>query len=140
MVVRYSGGVYTDIIRFHTPFLLMVYTPTQMDGTSTLTIKPTWVDPEVNLMKYLSEDVFPELDIIETTHLESFDFALSFDIDYGEYYNHDSEEYFPLILAVGENGKLIDTSYGKCYCLETIMELVASVDINLLEPTSKSKS
>jgi hypothetical protein len=140
MFLRYSGGVYTDIIRFHTPFIMFVYNEDLPKDTS-LTIIPSWYKRDVNhVVKFLGEGPLSGLTFVETFHQESYDFANSLNIDYGNHYEYHNERLLPVMISVGKDGKLIDTSYGKCYCLATLLELVASIDIKLLEPTSISES
>lgn len=140
MFLRYSGGVYTDIIRFHTPFIMFVYNK-EVSNISTLQIVPSWIERDSeNVVKYLGEGMLSGLTFVETFHEESYDFANNFNIDYGDYYDYKGKHLIPTMIAVGKDGQLIDTSYGKCYCLETLMDLVGQIDIELLKPPSVSES
>lgn len=141
MLIRYSGGVYTDLIRFHAPFLLIAYFDEQMIHHHTLEISPTFCDVcPSDKVRIIAEDIIPSLNVIETLQSESFDFAVSLGLDYGNYYDYNNEHPLPLMIAVDKNGKVIDTSYQKCFCLETMLELIAEIDIDLLKPPGVGES
>lgn len=141
MLLRYSGGVYTDLIRFHTPFIMISYFDEQLTNHGSLEISPSFCEGCVSdRVREIAEDIIPDLTIVETMISESYDFANSLGINYGNHYDNNNGHMIPVMVAVGENGKVIRTSYGKCFCMETLLELVAEMDINLLKPPSVSES
>jgi hypothetical protein len=94
-----------------------------------LVIRPSW-DPlyeGVPTELQLLDDMYPEVVILESFVEESVDKILEFGVDFSEIrYNDFDQELRPIMMSF-DKGWLKETSTGKCYCTETLTELIVSI-------------
>ena len=153
MFIRYSKEEFQSLIDSETPFILMVYYMYQgkkIKGSKkfhdSLSIYPSFVSKydELKSNKLPNELIefhknVPELKIMESYHHEVYDIMIDMGYDYNLLWREYDQLFQPLMLAFkGKNN--VETSYSKCYCVETITELALFTNPELFKPTGISES
>jgi hypothetical protein len=94
-----------------------------------LVIRPSW-DPlheGIPTELQLLDEMYPEVVIFESFVEDSVDKILEFGVDFSEIRSNDFDQELRPIMMSFDKGWLKETSTGKCYCTETLMELIISI-------------
>jgi hypothetical protein len=98
-----------------------------------LVIRPSW-DPlfeGVSTALQTLDEMYPDVVILESFVEDCVDKLLEFGIDFQELRSNDFDQELRPIMMSFDKGWLKETSTGKCYCLETLTELIMSIYPNL---------
>jgi hypothetical protein len=111
-----------------------------------LSIHPSYVTKYDNIKEseilnhlVIFDELYPSVKIVESYHYEVYDLVIEMGFDYDLLWNDKSKIFRPLMFAF-KNKKEFRTSYGKCYCIQTLTELSMFLHPDLFEPTSISES
>lgn len=81
------------------------------------------------------EKVFPEIKIVEAYHYQVYDLIIELGYDYDLLWLEKDKLFAPLMFAFKSMNEY-ETSYNKCYCVETLTELGIFIKPELFKPTS----
>lgn len=129
MLVRYEGGNFPKLIRDHKNFIWFVYDEFQLKK-SNVSLKPTWVDDN-DVIKTFT-DPFPKVVFVESLYSEVIEeiyelgYQLSLDQTEGGLWDSNNDHQRPLIVGF-KNGWKYSDSIGKCYCLETLSDILFEI-------------
>lgn len=129
MVLRYRGGNFPKLIRDHKNFIWFVYDEFQLKK-SNVSLKPTWVDDN-NVIKTFT-DSFPNVIFVESLYSEVIEeiyelgYQLSLDQTEGGLWDSNNDHRRPLIVGF-KNGWKYSDSIGKCYCLQTLSDILFEI-------------
>lgn len=130
MVVRYKGENLNNLLITNKKFIWFVYDNIQLDFTSKLSLLPTWIKPDGTIDKIINE--FPNVIFVESMFNEVKDdlHGLGYDLysdseKIGLWDSH-NEHQKPVIIGFDKGWKKVD-SVGKCYCLETLTDIMFEV-------------
>lgn len=130
MLVRYSGGSFNDLIINHRNFIWLVYSDFQLDYIGTIGFKPTWIKPYSVITQLLEE--FPKVTIIESMYdevieeLSEMGYQRSVPTYLGGLWDANNKILTPIIVGISQGWKKVD-SIGKCYCTETLTDIMFEV-------------
>ena len=142
MVLRFTGGDFTDLLNEQDRFILLVYFTGQEKDNSTgsyLTILPTEHPLFLRCDHKIIMETFSGVTYVETYHHESYDMINHFGFNYDELWDEENQIHRPLIVAVNK-GWIVTSSFGQCYCSETYIDIIHSIYPELFVPPSVSES
>ena len=142
MILRFTGGDFTDLLNEQDKFILLVYYDGQQithDSSHMLSIVPTEHSKFERSDNKVMMDTFSGATFIETYHSESYDLVNHFGFSYDELWDEENKIHRPLIVSVNK-GWIVKSSLGECYCSETYVDLIHSIYPELFIPTSISES
>lgn len=153
MFVRYDKENYHELFEDNEPFILMVYFMKQGEFDENtqifydhLALYPSYVKKHDELkgidipnQLVMFENQYPDIKIVEAYHHEVYDLVMDCGIDYDTLWKDFDKIFQPLILSF-KNKNEYETSYSKCYCVETLTELSIYIRPDLFIPTSVSES
>jgi hypothetical protein len=130
MVVRYSGGNFNRLLIDNKKFVWFVYDEIQLDKTSKLSLLPTWIKPDGIIANII--DNFPNIIFVESIFNEVNDdlyglgYNLDDDVEHIGLWDSHNEHQKPAIIGFDKGWKKVD-SVGKCYCLETLSDIMFEI-------------
>lgn len=130
MVVRYKGGSFNDLIYHNKNFIWLVYCDFQLDPSGLIAFKPTWIKP-ISVITKLIED-FPNITFVESMYDEVIDeliemgYQTNLHTSDGGLWDNFNKILVPLIIGFDKGWKKVD-SIGKCYCTETLTDIMFEV-------------
>lgn len=153
MFVRYNKEDYHELFEDNEPFILMVYFMKQGEYDKNterfydmLALYPSYHKKydklkDVHLPNELVvfEELYPDIKIVEAYHHEVYDLVMECGIDYTTLWKDFDRIFQPLIFAF-KNKNDFETSYSKCYCVQTLTELSIFIRPELFIPPSVSES
>ncbi len=148
MFIKYDKTNYSQLFDHEESFILMVYFMGQGEEKENgegfkdlLTIYPSFIKKydkikQIYMPNHLVEfeKNFPEIKIVEAYHYQIYDLIIDLGYDYDSLWRENDKIFTPLIFAF----KSIDeyeTSYRKCYCVETLTELSIFIRDDLFKPS-----
>lgn len=142
MVLRFTGGDFTDLLNEQDRFILLVYYDGQQidhQKGHRLALLPTEHPLYERSDNKVIMETFSGVTFIETYHSEAYDLVNNFGISYDDLWDETNNVFRPLIIAV-KKGWIVTSSFGECYCAETYMDVIHSIYPELFVPTSVSES
>jgi hypothetical protein len=130
MVLRYQGGNFYDLIRNHKKFIWLIYEEIQLDPNSDLTLRPTWIKDWGPIFDF--QELFPEIVFVESMYSEVLEEVLELGYSMGKdviefgLWDSYNDILKPLIVGFDKGWKKVD-SLGKCYCLETLTDIIFEI-------------
>ena len=127
MVLRYQGGDFYGLIKNHKKFIMFVYDQIQTEENNFLALRPTWIRPNGIISKVIQD--FPNVTFVETMYNEVIDELIEMgyqpylDVEKGGLKDNKSGIFFPIFIGFDKGWKKLD-SVGKCYCMETLSEIL----------------
>lgn len=130
MLIRYSGGNFSGLLINNKRFVWFIYLELQLDKTSKLSLLPTWIKPDSTIGNIINE--FPNIIFVESMLNEVKDdlhglgyYLYSDDEHIGLWDSHNKHQK-PVIIGFDKGWKKVD-SVGKCYCLETLTDIMFEI-------------
>lgn len=136
MIVNYRGKSFPKLIQIYKNFIWFVYDDFQLGGQSSVTIKPSWVDPQ-GVVSVIDE-MFPSITIVESIYSDVSDelielgYDLRLDQNLGGLWDSNNEVQRPVIIGFQKGWKTTD-SIGFCYCSETVTKIIFEIYPELLD-------
>jgi len=124
MVLRYQGGDFNNLIRNHKKFIWMVYIQGQLNPIGTIAFKPSWVDKSLIIPEVIS--TFPNVTFVESLYDEVLDELIEMGYTNNDLWDGNNGHHLPIIVGMDKGWKKID-SLGKCYCLETLSDIIFQI-------------
>lgn len=125
MFIKLTDNDFTKALINHKRFIWMVYFDKQDTDKTWVSIKPTWSEYSSRTLEAFNE-IFPEVIFAESKITEVIDTLHGFNISLSDLWDDNSKEYRPIIISI-DKGWISSTSYGKCYCSETLTEMIFDV-------------
>ena len=122
MFIRLTDADFNKALIEYKRFILMVYFDEQQDEEYWVKIKPTWSEESDRLLEAFGE-VFPDVVFAESKLSEIRETLHGFNISLDDLWDEQSKNYRPIIISI-DKGWIKSTSYGKCYCDETLTEMI----------------
>ena len=142
MLLRFTGGTFTDLLNEQDRFILHVYydgQETNGDETTHLSILPTTHFAFDRTAAKEVMDTFSGVTYVETYHSEAYDLISHFGISHDAIWDEGNGFHRPLIISV-KNGWIVRNSFPECYCLDNYIDIIHSIYPELFEPSSVSES
>lgn len=142
MLVRFTGGDFTELLNEQDKFILLVYFDGQDkngDDMGVLSILPSTHDKFGRSQGNIIMETFSGVTYVETYHSEGYDLVIHLGVNYDLIWDDNGGHHRPLIIAV-ENGMAKNISFPQCYCIETYLDVIHSLHPELFEPPSVSES
>ena len=130
MIVRYKGGDFSGLLRSHKKFIWFVYEEVQTNVNNPLTLKPTWIKDWGPIIEF--QKLFPEMVFVESMYSEvkeevsELGYSLFVDVSDNGLWDTNNNHFKPLIVGFDKGWKKAD-SLGKCYCLETLSDIIFEI-------------
>ena len=125
MFIRLTDADFNKALIEYKRFILMVYFDEQQDEEYWVKIKPTWSEESDRLLEAFGE-VFPDVVFAESKLSEIRETLHGFNISLDDLWDEQSKNYRPIIISI-DKGWIKSTSYGKCYCDETLTEMIFDI-------------
>lgn len=125
MFIRLTDADFNKALIEYKRFILMVYFDEQQDEEYWVKIKPTWSEESDRLLEAFDE-VFPDVVFAESKLSEIRETLHGFNISLDDLWDEQSKNYRPIIISI-DKGWISSTSYGKCYCSETLTEMIFDI-------------
>lgn len=148
MFIKYDKTNHSQLFDHEEPFILMVYFMGQGEMNESgekfkdlLTIFPSFINKydkinEIHMTNHLVEfeKKFPEIKIVEAYHYQVYDLIIELGYNYDLLWRENDKLFTPLMFAF-KTVNDYETSYTRCYCVETLTELSIFIRPDLFKPT-----
>jgi hypothetical protein len=130
MLVRYKGGDFVSIVTKYKKFVWFIYDEVQTIPNNPLTLKPTWIKSFGPIVEF--QEIFPEMVFVESmideVKEEVFELGYNLNLDSteGGLWDGNNDHFRPIIIGFDKGWKKVDSRY-KCYCLETLSEILFEI-------------
>lgn len=130
MVERYSGNSFNNLLVKNKKFIWLIYGDFQLNKLNKLSLLPSWVMTEGKIASIIND--FPNIVFVESMFDEVRDelHGLGYDLYSDEnkigLWDSDNEHHKPVIIGFDRGWKKVD-SVGKCYCLETLTDILFEI-------------
>ena len=130
MLIRYSGGSFNDLVYQNKNFIWLVYSDFQLDMRGWLALKPTWIKSYSDITQLI--DAFPQVTFVESMYdevieeLTEMGYQSSLPSHEGGLWDVNNEILIPLFIGMSKGWKKVD-SIGKCYCTESLTDIMFEI-------------
>jgi hypothetical protein len=123
MLIRYAGGNFYDLITQNKNFVWLIYVKEQLNPSNTLALKPTWIKNFGVIPEFIQ--TFPNVTFVESLDTEVRDELFEIGYKYSEdgIWDEQTHNYRPIIIGFEKGWKVTDSN-GKCYCTETLSDII----------------
>ena len=130
MLIRYSGGSFNDLVYQNKNFIWLVYSDIQLDIRGTIALKPTWIKSYSDITQLIA--AFPQVTFVESMYdevieeLTEMGYQSSVPSYEGGLWDVNNEILIPLFIGMSKGWKKVD-SIGKCYCTESLTDIMFEI-------------
>lgn len=153
MFIRYDKEDYHELFDDGEPFILMVYFMKQGEYDEDtqrfydqLALYPSYTKKHDKLkgidlpnQLVMFEEEYPDVRIVEAYHHEVHELVSDYGIDYTTLWKDFDRVFQPLMFAF-KNKEEFESSYSRCYCVETLTELSIFIRPDLFIPARIGES
>lgn len=129
MIVRVTKSDFPKILETYDRFIWIFHLP---HARPPLQIYPTW---DGNTTLTTLQEMYPQITIFESIVDEELDLLEEIGITKDIIWDPRNGEYRSFFITV-KNNNVIEDSIGRCYCLDTIIEMLLVIYPDLFEPSS----
>jgi hypothetical protein len=130
MIVKVTQSDFPKILESYDNFLWILHLP---HAKPPLQIYPSWIE---NSILTELQNLYPNINIFESIVDEELDFLEELGISREEVWDPQNGEYRSFFITV-KNNEVIEHSIGRCYCIDTVIEMLANIYPELFEPSSE---
>lgn len=131
MFVRINSENFNESLVKYKRFIWFIYFDGQEDEKYFMNIKPSWSTNKSELTNEIN-NLFPDLIIGESKISEVMEILLGFNISMTEAWDDRNKHIRPFFISI-DKGWIKSHSIGKCYCLDTVMEMIYDIHPELFE-------
>lgn len=124
MLIRYQGGDFKNLIISHKKFIWLVYVEVQLNPRGYIALKPSWIEESRNIPEVIK--TFPNVIFVESLYDEVLDELIEMGYSNGDLWDDNNGHHLPIIVGMDKGWKKID-SLGKCYCIETLSDIIFQI-------------
>jgi hypothetical protein len=125
MLIRITDENFMESLIKYKRFIWFIYIDDQDTDKYRLSIKPSWSE-EQNEFVHEINNTFEDIIIAESKIGEVRDTLFGFSITDDELWDDHNKHLKPFFISV-DKGWMKDYSIGRCYCLETVMDMIHGI-------------